>query len=362
MRMDYFEIDQFRGIQKLRLKSLGDVNLLLGNNDAGKTSVLEAIKLFESPYSIEAIVRNSRIRFMNASFSRDSYTQMESLLDLFPFDQEYKYIALGAGIGGEHCGLTIEGKLGEVLRPVSEDELRGNMSYSRQRESLMSEREVLTFWGQLCFRNEPIPFEVDEYFRYQLVRTKQKTLWPIVYVAPGDHLFNRNVHSVFRMSKSQERELVMLLRLIDPDIEGLKLQPNDITGGTNQIIEHQRFGDIPLYTYGDGMKKILSLAANVRSAKNGLLLIDEIETSLQASNLRYVFHWLLRACLYFNVQLFVTTHSLESISALVHCAVEDSDSVLACYRLEKDLDQVYAKRFSERDLNSLVNGRGIDVR
>lgn len=153
-----------------------------------------------------------------------------------------------------------------------------------------------------------------------------------------------------------------MLRLIDPDIEGFKLQPNSTTGESNQIIEHRHLGDIPLYTYGDGMKKILSLAANVRSAKNGLLLIDEIEPSLQASNLRYVFQWLLSACWHFNVQLFVTTHSLESISALVRCAVDDPDSELTCYRLEKDLDQVYAKRFSERDLNSLVNGRGIDVR
>lgn len=363
MRMDYLEIERFRGIQKLRLKNLGDVNLLLGDNDAGKTSVLEAIKLFESPYSIDAIVRNSRIRLMNMPFSRDSYTQLESLLDLFPFGKEYKYIALGAEIEKEYYSLTIEGELDEVLRPVSENELRGGLSFSRHRESVISEQEVLTFFGRLSFCHESTSFEIDEFFRYRARQTNRfKVLYPIVYVAPGDHLFNRNFNSIFKMSRSQELEIVKLLRLIDEDIEGLKLQPNDVTKGTNQIIEHRRFGDIPLYTYGDGMKKILSLASSVRSARNGVLLIDEIETSLQASNLRYVFRWLLNACRYFNVQLFVTTHSLESISALVRCAVEDSDSELACYRLEKDLDQVYAKRFSERDLNSLVNGRGIDVR
>lgn len=269
MRMDYLEIDQFRGIKKLYLKNLGDVNLLLGNNDAGKTSVLEAIKLFESPYSIDDIVRNSRIRFMNTSLSRDIYTQFESLLDLFPFVQEYKCIALGAGIGGTHYDLTVKGELGEVLRLVSENELRGNMGYSRRREpEMISEQEVLTFRGWHYFCNESIPFEIDEFFRYQLRRSGQsKFLWPIIYVAPDDHLHNRNINSVFRMSRHQEQEIVELLRLIDPDIEGLKLQPNDVTRGTNQIIEHRRFGNIPLYTYGDGMKKILSLAANVRSAK-----------------------------------------------------------------------------------------------
>ena len=363
MAMDYFEIKQFRGIRGLRMKNLGNVNLLLGNNDAGKTSVLEAIKLFESPYSIDAIVRNSRARLMNMSLSRDSYTPLESLLSLFPFDQEYKYIGLEAGIGGEDCALTVEGELDEVLRPVSEDELRGIMSYPRNKKPMTSEREVLTFYGQIQFQNELIPFEIDEFYRSRSMLTKQQVaLTPIIYVAPGNHLFNRNISSVFNMSKRQEREIVDLLQLIDPEIEGFKLRPNNMTGGINQVIEHTRFGDIPLYTYGDGMKKILSLAANVRNAKDGILLIDEIETSLQASNLQYVFRWLLDACWHFNVQLFVTTHSLESISSLVRCAVWDSESELACYRLEKDMDQVYAKRFSERDLDSLVNGRGIDVR
>lgn len=38
-------ISQIRGINKLEMKNIGDVNLLLGNNNVGKTSVLEAIKI-----------------------------------------------------------------------------------------------------------------------------------------------------------------------------------------------------------------------------------------------------------------------------------------------------------------------------
>ena len=110
------------------------------------------------------------------------------------------------------------------------------------------------------------------------------------------------------------------------------------------------------------MKKILSLAAGVLRAKSGILMVDEIETSLQASNLKHVFTWLLNACKLFDVQLFVTTHSLESVSTLASCAVADTESELTCYRLEKDWDGLFAKRFSESDLDSMVNGRGIDVR
>ena len=179
---------------------------------------------------------------------------------------------------------------------------------------------------------------------------------------PFSRSANHSVCFKLRTSKKQEMEIVELLQLIDPDIEGFKLEAHDTTGGRNQVIEHKRFGNVPLYTYGDGMKKILVLASYVLNAKDGVLLIDEIETSLQASNLKHVFAWLLRACRRFNVQLFVTTHSLEAVSALVSCAVEDRDSELVCYRLEADGETTFGKRFSEHSLDSMVNGRGFDVR
>lgn len=366
MRINDLAIEQFRGIKYLRLKKLSDVNLLLGSNDAGKTSVLEAVKLLESPRDIDAIVRNSRIRFLNIGmpFYYDSCTQFGSFLDLFPFDQDAsKYISIGAETDRASFQWIVKGETSHVLRPVSERELYGRQSYRGKEERLITEQDVLSFYGSIIFGAETIPIELDEFFRYQAASSQAARMFgPIIYVAPGDHLSSRMLSSVFRASKRREREIVELLRFVDPEIEGFKLKPNNMTNGTSQVIEHRRFGDIPLYTYGDGMKKILALAANVVSAKNGILLIDEIETSLQASNLERIFNWLLQACRRSNVQLFVTTHSLEAVSALVACAVRDDECELACYRLEKSLEQVYAKRFSERDLDSLVNGRGIDVR
>ena len=363
MRIDSLEISCFRGIKGLELRDLGSVNLLLGNNDAGKTSVLEAIKLFEHPLDIDAMARSARLRLVNTVYARDNYTQLESLLSFFPFEQDpVKKLSLCAEFGGQHNELTVTGFLDYVLRSISERELAGPLSYSRKRDMPMTEREVLTFHGEIRFCDETVPVEIDEFFHYRFSPPSRSPLGPVVYSAPGEHLINRSGLSAFRTSKPQEREVVSLLQLIDPEIEGFKLQPNSTLGGMNQIIEHRRFGDLPLYTYGDGMKKIFNLASSVISAKHGLLLIDEVETSLQASNLQHVFGWLLRACARFDVQLFATTHSLESVSALASCASESADAELVCYRLEKDQDLTYGKRFSESELDALVNRRGIDVR
>ena len=148
MRMDFLEIEQFRGIRGLELKQLGDVNLLLGDNDSGKTNVLEAIKMFEAPDDIDAIIRNASTRTPSIrSIARDNYTPLEYLLSIFPFAQRYKQVMMSAGIDGEICKFAIEGELAHILRPVPEQEVRGIYPREKRKNMLLTEQEVLAFHG-----------------------------------------------------------------------------------------------------------------------------------------------------------------------------------------------------------------------
>lgn len=47
--LDALTIGRFRGIQGLQLANLGQINLLVGENNSGKTSVLEAFSLYANP-------------------------------------------------------------------------------------------------------------------------------------------------------------------------------------------------------------------------------------------------------------------------------------------------------------------------
>ena len=47
-----FEIDAFRGIRNFNIPSLNHVNILVGDNNAGKTSVMEMICALISPFSL----------------------------------------------------------------------------------------------------------------------------------------------------------------------------------------------------------------------------------------------------------------------------------------------------------------------
>lgn len=47
--LDNVTIDGFRGLRNLRLDDLGHFNILVGANDSGKTSVLEALSILCKP-------------------------------------------------------------------------------------------------------------------------------------------------------------------------------------------------------------------------------------------------------------------------------------------------------------------------
>lgn len=80
---------------------------------------------------------------------------------------------------------------------------------------------------------------------------------------------------------------------------------------------------MPLSTYGDGIKKVLLLASNVALAKDGILLIDEIETAIHSKYYNDIFRFVVKACKKYNIQLFATTHSIETVDGFLHTGYDE---------------------------------------
>ena len=80
--LSYLNIRNFRGVKDLELNDLSTINIIVGDNNSGKTSLLEAISLLENPDSIRHMLINASKRDSNNT------SKFELFLEMFPKNQD----------------------------------------------------------------------------------------------------------------------------------------------------------------------------------------------------------------------------------------------------------------------------------
>jgi AAA15 family ATPase/GTPase len=75
--------------------------------------------------------------------------------------------------------------------------------------------------------------------------------------------------------------------------------------------------NMPFSVYGDGIKKILYILNKLFDSMDSVLLIDEIETGLHKKYYDILFPVIFALANKLNVQLFIATHSVEAIDAIL---------------------------------------------
>ena len=70
------------------------------------------------------------------------------------------------------------------------------------------------------------------------------------------------------------------------------LLKNENTNRPIECVKHKELGTMPLSSYGDGIKKVLSIASGIARAVDGVLLIDEVETAIHSRYFEDIFRFM----------------------------------------------------------------------
>lgn len=345
--IDSISIREFRGIKDLELSRLSHINIIAGDNNSGKTSILEAISLLKNPTDLYNLFKVSRMREENMIFS--SMPFFDSFLNMLPQDTMHLGIETKGKIG--NISLDVYGEVKKILLDKNSFELRHQMRFGNE----MNETETIAFSGFLEYKINSIynriPIELNPYTRFGDVQ-KQRTVYAnISYLSPAKHLSNNIVSRIVRFDSYKEL-CVYLLQLFDSNIDDILYLKNDFTHRPIECIHHKKLGIMPLSTYGDGIKKVLALANGIASAKDGILMIDEIETSIHKKYYEDIFYFLFKACRQYNVQLFITTHNQEAIDAILAVqqyngiVVEDDPVNVITFRNDKKNNRTFSRILS----------------
>lgn len=372
-----FTIEQFRRLRGVELKELGAVNLLLGPNNSGKTTVLEALYCFCNPLDGFHWLGNALRRFGRGTRA----SQIQALKWLFPqtsnsspdlFYDHGTDILKGLGAYAvEECRAEFEEfeairrpRKGAVAREVVEtligEDERGNSLGRRGAELKLSIRPR----ADTQIAGASLKRQLTIWDDKTLIKRKPKgeISLPVQFLDP--HHFISESASAEKFSDFRRmglyEEVKDILQRLDNGIKDVLVLSEK--GGIGRVyVDHRQSGLTPLSSCGDGIRRALQVAMTVPLAKDGILLIDEIESALHVSVLAEVFALLVQACKDHNVQLFATTHSLEAIDGILKPDARGPEGIVA-FRLPEAGKDEKLSRYSGETLHRIRYERGLDVR
>jgi len=161
------------------------------------------------------------------------------------------------------------------------------------------------------------------------------------FVSAMSHVVKDSFRNITRKPVLIE-QAVELLKTFDANIKGMTYKSGDEQRYVPVFMIEELDEYVPLSVYGDGMKKALTLLNAIIEAEGGIVLVDEFETALHTTAMDQVFNFMLTVARELNVQLFLTTHSIEAIDTLLSCDEENIDKIKVV-RIRKNENRVYAE-------------------
>jgi ABC-type branched-subunit amino acid transport system ATPase component len=317
--IESLNIESFRGIHALSVKGLNHINIIVGDNNSGKTSVLEAILLLRNPKDFTNILRVARLRDTYRSFYRSSV--YKNCINLFPQDTPQLNISINADCNGETVGLRLSGIQVKIL--IEPEELYRRLPSPIKKRRIENfdpdSAETVGFKGELEYavgrEHNSGSVEIHPYSETTGRVINGNNYLNMVYLSPSDHVVSSVADRILRDDDYKD-DCVRILRIFDPEILDILIL-RDESNRPAEYIKHSTLGTMSLSTYGDGIKKVLSLANGIARAAGGVLLIDEVETAIHSKYYNDIFRFIVTACKQFEVQAFITTHSIEAIDGLL---------------------------------------------
>ena len=351
-----FNVDNFRGIHQLAVDKTNHVNIVVGDNNCGKTSVLEAMLLLRNPADFANVLRIARLR--NIYFMDGIPSIYEDFVNLFPKDDTEMTIAVNALYNNDFSTYCLSGEQKKIM--LDPEDLAKSFPLSKR-------KGVLREYGS-------VPFETDAFvgkIQYNFGESKGRLdvdlnmyssvsgrevgfgdFLEIVYLAPFNHV-QGNIFNTIVSNDSYKEICLQVLRIFDPEIADLLILRNEKNDRPVEYVKHAKLGNMPLSTYGDGIKKVLSIANGIAQAAGGVLLIDEVETAIHSRYYNDIFRFIVKACLQFKVQLFLTTHSIEAVDGFLgtqdYDAQNDYDDIqVITLRKERGDRKTYSRALKGR--------------
>ena len=382
--LNSLEIRNFRGFHHLQIERLGRVNLIVGKNNIGKSSLLEALRLYTqrfSPTLVWEILRaRDESRYSSGVLDESKYLLTSRSLDR-PENFESQLLALKYLFYGRKAIRTYVEPI--QIGPLNSQDETLSISigwYAEEADEQGRLKRRLLEPEEYSVVDNPLP-------RFTIQMGKQSKIdYPLNPYSPTFSRLIRpeleEINSFFvganglsgnqagdlwdqTTLRSKDVDVLTSLRIIAPGIEGYSFvgDPESRTGlGRVPIVRIKDIDEpLPLRSLGNGMYRMLCISLSFVNATDGMLLIDEIENGIHYSVQPELWQLIFQLARRLNVQVFATTHSWDCIKGFQRAAEKEKQEEGMLIRLGRRKGEAAVTLFDEEELG-IATRQQIEVR
>ncbi|MCX8158032.1 MAG: AAA family ATPase [Verrucomicrobiae bacterium] len=316
-------IENFRCFRQLSIEPLKRVNLITGQNNTGKTCLLEALTLLLD-HAGGFSEAQARFQQLSSLFRPHAQGFWPWLFYQKKAQDQCKFVAALDGV--EHQAWLTPDSPPQALAasyPSPESYPIGPLVLTRERAQKR--------WPAVTVLTTPIfdPAQTAKDFNQLVLKRRSK--------------------QVEALLKEIEPRLISLQLLLDPQNQPVIFAELDLPEM------------IPITQMGLGFCRLLHIYTRILAADAQVVLIDEIENGIHHAILPVVWKGLADLAARMNVQIFATTHSWECVVAAHEAFAETRDYDFALHRLERMKDDIQAFTYDREALEAALKS-ALEVR
>jgi AAA15 family ATPase/GTPase len=375
------KIEGFRGFQNFEMANLGRINLLVGKNNSGKTSILEAIQFLYVQNNLDIFLETISYRG-EFSWSESNRTKVFEICHLFPGHEiiPSKEIIIIGSRESHQESVTISVKSIPIQLSLFSDK-----NDDLNNDNIFDDEEWNKLLLSIRWSQSQKPIELELLANGTLARDsirRMASLSRISHKIGIDNKIELRFLTPFSLTSSDmaalfdnivlsplEDLIIESLKIIEPKIERIAsigsgkystANKLGVRGGfLIKIKNHDQ--PIPIGSLGDGFWRMLGLVLAMVNLENGILLVDEIDSGLHFTVMTDMWKVVWETAKRLNIQVFATTHSRDCWQSLAELIIEEkiADNEITIQRIDKDKEK--AVSFNTRQIY-LASERDIEVR
>jgi len=353
-------IRNFRGIENLKINDLGQINLIVGKNNSGKSSILDALFILISPTNSELLPRTNQYKRLSKLdeiywkiFFTNTNTEIPIELEGILTNKEKRILS----VTPNKRVLGFNRKNGDSFLSI------------KTKNALVTENKILATSGRsTVISGLDIEYIIEEQGKKEEIKVSffiergqpqinvskpiKETLRG-VYLNSATILSNISERLTNIQVKKKMNKLLKVLQKIEPLISGIFL---GLEGAIYCDIGLENL--VPINVLGNGIIRVLSIISSIIELENGIVLIDQIENGIYYKSQETLWKAIFEYAVENNVQVVATTHSMECIRAFNEIAYQlKNKKDVKLFRIKKEKEKTHVTSFNSEELSIALKER-----